>query len=80
MPYTINGTDRIADGMTRKVLTEVKNVREQSLTEQLRDAIDYARATGRKVDLYTRSDTKLTGPLKRAINEGLLNHKFIPGT
>ena len=74
----VNGRDRIPDGLNDTTLSEVKNVSNQSYTQQLRDFSDYANSTGRDFDLYVRPDTKLSGPLLDAIQDGNINLKFIP--
>jgi hypothetical protein len=80
--FTQNGNDRIADGMTATRMSEVKNVKSQSYTQQLRDNVDYAQRTGRQVDLYVRPNggTTLSGPLQDAIADPTvpLNLRFIP--
>ena len=40
-------------------LTEVKNIKYISNTQQLRDFADYANATGRSLELYVRPTTKV---------------------
>lgn len=52
-----NGRTRIVDGLRDDAVSEVKNVSRQSLTRQLRDNVDFARAPGRRLDLYARSNT-----------------------
>jgi len=77
--FTVNGRTRIPDQVnasnisTRNPLyvTEVKNVKSQSFTRQLRDNVDLVGPGGR-VDVFVRSNTKLSGPLKRA-NENPMN-------
>ena len=80
--FSMNGNDRIADGMTNSKVSEVKNVKSQSYTQQLHDNVDFAQATGRQVDLYVRPNggTKLSGPLQDAIADPNvpLNLRFIP--
>jgi hypothetical protein len=44
----------------------------------LKDSVAYAQRTGRRFDLYTRKDTKLSGPLRAAIKDGHINLKTIP--
>ena len=77
-----NGNDRIADGLTSTRISEVKNVKSQSYTQQLRDNVDYARANGLQADLYVRPNggTRLSGPLQDAIADPNvpLNLRFIP--
>ncbi|WP_425219184.1 putative toxin [Ralstonia solanacearum] len=70
---TINGRTRIPDGVTKDVLSEVKNVSRQSATRQIRDYVAYAEENGLRVDLYTRTDTRLSGPLQQMINDGRIN-------
>ena len=47
----INGRIRIPDKLTAGVLTEVKNVKYISNTQQLKDYADFARQTGRQLEL-----------------------------
>ncbi|WP_308425012.1 RHS repeat-associated core domain-containing protein, partial [Shewanella algicola] len=71
--FTVNGRERIPDQVnasnisTRNPLhvTEVKNVKSQSFTRQLRDNVDLVGPGGR-VDVFVRPNTKLSGPLRRA--------------
>jgi RHS repeat-associated protein len=71
--FTVNGRKRIPDQVntsnisTRNPLhvTEVKNVKFQSFTRQLRDNVDLVGPGGR-VDVFVRPNTKLSGPLRRA--------------
>ena len=71
--FTVNGRKRIPDQVnasnisTRNPLhvTEVKNVKSQSFTRQLRDNVDLVGPGGR-VDVFVRPNTKLSGPLRRA--------------
>jgi len=74
----INGRTRVPDGLTNTTLTEIKNVRVQYFTQQLRDFSDYAQQNNLRFDLYTRPDTYLSGPLQNAINAGRINLKTIP--
>jgi RHS repeat-associated protein len=76
---TIGDRIRITDGLLPTVLTEVKNVKSMSLTQQLRDLFAYAQQNGLRFDLYTRSNTKLTNPLKDAIKNGSITLGTIPG-
>ncbi len=55
----INGRTRIPDAMTKTTLTEVKNVKYISNTQQLRDFADYARATNRSLELWVRPTTRV---------------------
>ena len=74
----INGRNRIPDGLTNSVLSEVKNVKSLSFTRQLRDFSDFAVRTGRRFDLFVRPSTKLSGPLQEAVQQGTVNLRFIP--
>jgi hypothetical protein len=57
----------------------VKNVKSLSYTQQLRDFADIAKQQGLQYDLYVRPSTQLSGPLTQAIQDGVINLKFIPG-
>ncbi len=75
----INGRARIPDGLVPgELLTEVKNVGRQSFTRQLRDYADFTRASDLRFDLWTRENTKLSGPLTEAIRSGAINLRVIP--
>lgn len=74
----INGRVRFPDGLTQGVISEVKNVANLSFTRQLRDYLDYVLSEGFRFDLYTRLETKLSGPLQDAIDSGLINRLYIP--
>ncbi len=51
------------DRLDDKVLGEVKNVKVQALTRQIRDYTDYKTLSGRAMELYTNINTRLTKPL-----------------
>lgn len=74
----IDGRTRIFDGLNSDAVSEVKNVASQSYTQQLRDSVSYAQANGLRFDLYVRPDTYLTGTLRQAVSDGLINLRFIP--
>lgn len=74
----VNGRTRILDGLTDTAVTEVKNVSSLSYTQQLKDSLSYAQASGRRFDLYVRADTYLSGPLRDAIARGDIALRFIP--
>jgi RHS repeat-associated protein len=74
----INGRWRVPDGMTTTTLSEVKNVRSLGFTRQLRDYADYATSKGLDFDLYVRPDTQLSQPLVDAVQQGVLNLRYIP--
>ena len=56
----INGRVRIPDAMTNTTLTEVKNVKYISNTQQLKDFADYARLSNLNLILYVRPTTKIS--------------------
>lgn len=60
---------RIPDGLShaQQTLSEVKNVANLSLTNQMKDFISYAKQTSYKLDLYVRSDTHISQPLQNAL-------------
>jgi RHS repeat-associated protein len=55
------------------VIGEVKNVQSLSFTSQLRDYVGYAQRNGFQFDVYVRGSTRLSGPLQRAIDNGIIN-------
>jgi RHS repeat-associated protein len=75
----VAGRTRVPDGLTPKVVTEIKNVKSLSLTRQLRDFLAFAGQTGRTFDLWVRPSTQLSGPLNNAVTAGLINLRYIPG-
>jgi Restriction endonuclease fold toxin 7 len=75
----VAGSKRVADGLTKEVLSEVKNVKSQSLTRQLRDFMTFAGQQGLRFDLWVRPSTQLSGPLNNAVKAGLINLRYIPG-
>jgi RHS repeat-associated protein len=76
----VAGRIRIPDGMTSTVLSEVKNVRALSYTQQLRDYAAFAASQpeGFRFDLYVRPGAALSGPLKAARDSGAVNILEIP--
>lgn len=73
-----NGRFRIPDGLTEDVLTEVKNVKYQAFTRQLRDFADYARANGLEFQLWVRRGIVLSKELSYEISEGRVILQYIP--
>ncbi len=71
----VGGRSLFPDEVTRFSLTEVKNVQRLSFTRQLRDYAAHTQAEGIPFYLVTRPGTRLSGPLQRAINEGIIRHK-----
>ncbi|MCL1665584.1 DUF6443 domain-containing protein [Elizabethkingia ursingii] len=69
---------RFPDRVTSTTLEEVKNVKSQSFTRQLRDYLNYSQQTNKEMILYTRPTTKISGPLQQVIDNGQITHKFIP--
>jgi RHS repeat-associated protein len=74
----VGGRTRIPDGLTNTVLTEVKNVKSLSYTQQLRDFTSYAQANGLRFDLWVRNGAGLSGPLQQAIRNGAIYLRIIP--
>lgn len=72
----IDGRTRIFDGLNRDAVSEIKNVKYQAFTQQLKDDLAYAKENNINFDLYVRADdrTKLSGPLREAI---YTNPRFI---
>lgn len=81
---SVPGTDRyrVVDGYLRRTntISEVKNVKSLSYTQQLRDNVTIARNEGATFDLYLRSNTRVTGPLEAAFQLGEIVPRCIPGT
>jgi hypothetical protein len=74
----VSGRGRIPDGLTRTVLSEVKNVRHLSYTRQLRDFAAHAAANRLRFDLYVRPSTTLSRNLQKAVDAGIINLRYIP--
>lgn len=70
---------RIPDGLdhANQILSEVKNVKYQPLTNQIKDFSSYTQSNGYKFELYTRSNTQLSGPLQNMVNSGDIIHKIL---
>jgi hypothetical protein len=66
----IGGHNRIPDGLSSKYISEVKNVKYQHLSTQLKDSLAYAQKNGLKFRLITDVNTKLSKPLQDLIKEG----------
>ena len=61
----MNGRNRIPDGYDPNMwVQEVKNVKTQSLTSQLKDDFIFAFQNNLKMELYVRQTTHLTNPFK----------------
>ena len=74
-PYS--GKNRIPDGLNHqtKTISEVKNVQNLSLTSQIKDDIAYAQDAGYTFELWTRPDTRISGPLQAEIDAGNIVHR-----
>ena len=72
-PVEVPGTGRIRipDKLRPKTLEEVKYVKSLSLTQQIRDFLEIAKATGRGFVLKVRQTTKLSRPLQEAVGKGI---------
>jgi RHS repeat-associated protein len=75
----VGGRTRIPDRLTANFLEEVKNVKYQPLTGQLRDFNIYSQQNNIQMILHTRSNTILSKPLQGLIDNGSIIHKVIPG-
>lgn len=78
----VGGRTRIFDGLNSVAVSEVKNVKYQPYSQQLKDSLAYAEANGLRFDLYVRggsSPTNLSRPLQEAIaSNPRFNLEFIP--
>lgn len=63
----------LIDDSKRRVV-EVKNVRQLSMTKQLREYLMWAEDKGYTLELRTRKDTQLSSELKRLIQSGKIKH------
>ena len=59
------------------ILREIKNVKYQGLTSQIKDLYFYSKEMGYKFILETRSDTRISKPLQELIDNGDIIHKII---
>jgi RHS repeat-associated protein len=73
-PITVNDRTRIPDALDvkNKVLTEVKNVKQQSFTKQLRDFHQYSIDNRYQMKLFLPINTPVTGPLQQQFNNGTI--------
>ena len=71
---TINGRTRFPDGVNlpKKTVSEVKNVKNQAFTAQLRDYLDFANSINPPLEfrLFVRPTTVLSGPLQNKVDSG----------
>jgi hypothetical protein len=70
---------RIPDALDRirKILTEIKNVRNLSYTRQMRDFANWCKVNGFKFYLYVRKSTTFSKPLQEAIDRGEIIVKYL---
>ncbi|MFZ5968239.1 MAG: putative toxin [Bacillota bacterium] len=70
---------RIPDGLddANKLIQEVKNVKYQGLTNQIKDFSAYAKREGYTFELFVRPDTKISSPLQKLIDTGEIIIKHI---
>ena len=73
---TTKSKTRIPDLIIRgdKVLVEVKNVEQLSMTRQLREYLMWAEENGYTLELRTRKDTRLSSELEQLIQSGKIKH------
>ncbi|HTJ66717.1 MAG TPA: putative toxin [Actinospica sp.] len=71
----INGRPRIPDELdpAAGIIGEVKNVKYQYLSTQLKDDLSYAQANGFQFNLYVNSATQLSSPLQSLVDSGQIN-------
>jgi hypothetical protein len=69
---------RYPDWVDQEKLVEVKNVQQQGLTLQLKDYISFAKQENIPMILHFRSNTKLTKPLKKAIEDNKIHIEQLP--
>jgi hypothetical protein len=54
------------------------NVKSLNFTRQLRDYLSHAQSNNLDMILYTRPNTVMSGPLRQAINNNSIIHKYLP--
>ena len=77
-PIDINSRIRIPDGLTDSTLTEVKNVKYLSKTQQLDDFITYSQNNGLKMELWVRKTTTMSNNLLDTIDKVGIIVKRLP--
>ena len=71
----VSGKNRITDiTLNNESIVEAKFVKSQGLSSQIKDGIAQAKADNATYHLVTAPETKLSGPLKAAINRGDVVH------
>ena len=53
------------------------NVKTLSYTSQLKDSLQIAQGSGRRLQLFIRPNTKLSGPLKNAITQYNISVRYL---
>jgi len=76
----LTGKSRKADKLTKKFLTEVKNVAYMYYSSQIKDALAYAEQIGREFILYLRDPKNISKQLKEEADNGRIIIKQIPKT
>jgi RHS repeat-associated protein len=66
------GKYRVPDGLTKSTITEVKNVKYQAYTSQLRDYSAIAKRDGLQFTLKVNNGAGLSGPLRQAESDEFL--------
>ncbi|MCR4793597.1 MAG: hypothetical protein K5898_00155 [Ruminococcus sp.] len=76
---TQTATYRIPDGLddVNMILSEVKNVKYQGLTNQLKDFLYYSQREGYKFELYVRPNTQISKPLQDLIDASEIILKYL---
>ena len=75
----MEGITRYPDGITKTVLSEVKNAAHLDFSSQLRAYAGHAQRNGLQFHLYVRSTTTFSAPLRAAIDSGEVVLRYIPG-
>lgn len=75
----IGGRTRFPDRLGDGFLDEVKNVKFQNFTRQLRDYYQYSQENGLQMRLFTRPGTQFSGPLQQLLNSGDIIHIRLKG-
>lgn len=77
--FTTKSGGRIPDGITDTHLFEVKNVKYQSYTKQLREYLEFADKKNIDFILYLRPNTKVSKSLQSMFDSGRITRMNIPG-
>lgn len=75
----VDGKNLFPDEVTESTLTEVKNVKRQGHTKQLKAYQKYAKARKLDVVLWTRPNTKISKRLQKEIDAGRITHLCFGG-